>query len=66
MKQKKKISKLEGKRSRIHPIRGTTTESNEKSKDSFRDFRIIKWSNYFHYRDPRRREETDKVEEISS
>ena len=37
----------------------------KKSKDSFRDFWIIKWSNYFHYRDLRRREERDKVEEIS-
>ena len=37
----------------------------KKSKDSFRDFWIIKCSNYFNYRDLRRREEIDKVEEIS-
>ena len=38
----------------------------KKSKDSFRDFWVIKWSNSFYYRDPRRREEREKVEEISS
>ena len=38
----------------------------KKCKDSFRDFWVIKWSNSFHYRGPRRREEREKVKEISS
>ena len=36
----------------------------KKNKDSFRDFWVIQWSNYFHYRDPRRRDEREKVAEF--